>query len=63
MHIVEDASPMSLYDGPHYIDDALSRLAPFFHAKLKRLKGSFPIDLKPVPIDYEKRYFERLGSV
>lgn len=29
MHIVEGANHMSLYDGPQYVEEAVSQLAPF----------------------------------
>ncbi|WP_317920598.1 alpha/beta hydrolase [Cupriavidus sp. TA19] len=33
-HVVEGASHMSLYDVPQYVDEALSKLAPFFRSHL-----------------------------
>lgn len=35
LHIVEGADHMDLYDVPRYVDEAVSKLAPFFQAKLK----------------------------
>lgn len=35
LHIVEGADHMDLYDVPRYVDEAISKLAPFFQAKLK----------------------------
>ena len=34
MYIVKGANHMSMYDGRKYIDDAISRLAPFFRSNL-----------------------------
>ena len=34
LHIVQGANHMSLYDVPQYVDEAVSKLAPFFQAKL-----------------------------
>lgn len=30
LHVVEGANHMSLYDVPHYVDEAVAKLAPFF---------------------------------
>ena len=35
LHVVEGADHMDLYDVPKYVDEAVSKLAPFFQAKLK----------------------------
>lgn len=35
LHIVEGSDHMDLYDVPQYVDEAVSKLAPFFLAKLK----------------------------
>lgn len=35
LHVVEGADHMDLYDGLKYVDEAVSKLAPFFLAKLK----------------------------
>lgn len=35
LHVVEGANHMSLYDVPRYVDEAVSRLAPFFQRTLK----------------------------
>ena len=35
LHIVEGADHMDLYDVSKYVDEAVSKLAPFFQAKLK----------------------------
>lgn len=35
LHVVEGADHMDLYDVPRYVDEAVSKLAPFFQAKLK----------------------------
>ena len=35
LHVVEGADHMDLYDVPNYVDEAVSKLAPFFQAKLK----------------------------
>ncbi|OXY82712.1 alpha/beta hydrolase [Oceanimonas doudoroffii] len=35
LHIVEGADHMDLYDVPRYVDEAISKLAPFFLTKLK----------------------------
>lgn len=35
LHIVEGADHMDLYDVPKYVDEAVSKLAPFFQSKLK----------------------------
>lgn len=35
LHVVEGADHMDLYDVPQYVDEAISKLAPFFQAKLK----------------------------
>ena len=34
LHTVQGANHMSLYDVPQYVDEAVSKLAPFFQAKL-----------------------------
>jgi hypothetical protein len=34
MYIVKGANHMSMYDGKNYIDEAVSKLAPFFHSNL-----------------------------
>lgn len=34
LHLVEGANHMALYDIPRYVDEAVSKLAPFFTAKL-----------------------------
>lgn len=35
LHIVTGADHMDLYDVPKYVDEAVSKLVPFFHSKLK----------------------------
>lgn len=35
LHIVEGANHMSLYDVPNFVEEAVSKLAPFFSAKLQ----------------------------
>jgi len=35
LHVVEGADHMDLYDGTQYVDEAVSKLAPFFKAKLQ----------------------------
>lgn len=35
LHVVEGANHMSLYDVPKYVDEAVSKLAPFFQRTLK----------------------------
>lgn len=35
LHVVEGADHMDLYDVPQHVDEAVSKLAPFFQAKLK----------------------------
>ncbi|MBV8622478.1 MAG: alpha/beta hydrolase [Herbaspirillum sp.] len=35
LHVVEGSDHMDLYDVPQYVDEAVSKLAPFFQAKLK----------------------------
>lgn len=37
MHVVQGADHMDLYDVPEYVDEAVSRLAPFFHSALKQI--------------------------
>jgi hypothetical protein len=34
MYIVKGANHMSMYDGKNYIDEAVSKLAPFFQSYL-----------------------------
>lgn len=33
-HVVQGANHMSMYDVPQYVDEAVSKLAPFFKANL-----------------------------
>lgn len=35
LHLVEGADHMDLYDVTKYVDEAVSKLAPFFKAKLQ----------------------------
>lgn len=35
LHLVEGADHMDLYDVPRYVDEAVSKLAPFFQSRLK----------------------------
>lgn len=35
LHVVDGADHMDLYDVPKYVDEAVSKLAPFFQARLK----------------------------
>jgi len=44
MYIVNGANHMSMYDGKNYIDEAVSKLAPFFKANLSGATASAAAD-------------------